>query len=137
MNLETNSKGTIWAIRILTALVILPFVPSAIMKLMRVPAVTEGFAHLGIPQGAIVPLGIIELTCLAIYLVPRTAILGTLLLTGYLGGAVLANIIGHTDFIHAFVVGFLVWAGAWLRVPELRVLLPWRRTETPLRAYAN
>jgi hypothetical protein len=127
MNLERNSKGTIWAIRIVTALVILPFVPSAIMKLMRVPVAVEGFAHMGIPDGAIVPLGIVELTCLAIYLVPRTAILGTLLLTGYLGGAVLANIIGHTDFIHAFVVGFLVWAGAWLRVPELRRLLPWRR----------
>src|SRR6185436_20558339 len=96
---------------------------SAIMKVMQAPAVVEGFAKMGIPQSAILPLGLVELFCLVLYLTPRTAGLGTLLLTGYLGGAVLANLIAGTDFVHAFVIGLLVWAGAWLRVPEFRTLI--------------
>jgi hypothetical protein len=115
---------TIWATWIATALVILPFASSASMKLTLATAAVDGFARMGIPHGAIVPLGIVELTCLVLYLVPRTVILGTLLLTGYLGGAVLANIIIRADFIHALVLGLLVWVGACLRVPEFRRLIP-------------
>lgn len=125
---KTSSNRTTWAVRILTTLVLLAFVPSGIMKLIHHPTVIEGFGRMDIPLGAILPLGIVELLCLAIYLVPRTTVLGTLLLTGYLGGATLANIIGRSDFIHALVVGLLVWAGAWLRVPELQALIPVRRT---------
>jgi hypothetical protein len=124
---QNPSTMTKWAVRILTALVILAFVPSAIMKILHHPAAVEGFAKMGIPQGAILPLGIVELFCLALYLVPRTVVLGTLLLTGYLGGATLANIIGRTDFIHALVVGLFVWAAAWLRVTELQRLIPIRK----------
>jgi hypothetical protein len=124
---QSTSKKTVWATWIVTALVILAFAPSAVMKLMLVPMAVDGFAKMGIPHGAIVPLGIVELTCLALYLIPRTVVLGTLLLTGYLGGAVLANIIGGTDFIHAFVVGLLVWIGCWLRVPAFRTLIPLRQ----------
>lgn len=97
------------------------------MKVTHALTVVQTFAHIGIPQGAILPLGIIELSCLALYLIPRTAVLGTLLLTGYLGGAILANIINGSDFIHALVVGLFVWAGAWLRVTELQTLIPIRK----------
>jgi hypothetical protein len=124
--MNTISKRTTWAVRILTTLVILPFAMSALMKLTLAPAAVEGFSHMGIPVGAILPLGIVEITCLALYLIPRITVLGTLLLTGYLGGAVLANIIGHTDFIHALVIGLFVWVGTFLRVPEFRALLPMR-----------
>jgi DoxX-like family len=123
------SKRNIWAARILTALVILAFGMSAIFKLIRAPAVVQGFTHAGIPDASILPLGIIELSCLAVYLIPRTAVLGTLLLTGYLGGAVVTNIINRTDFIHALVVGLFVWAGAWFRVTELQTLIPTRKTQ--------
>jgi hypothetical protein len=123
------SKGAKWAVGILTALVILAFVPSAIMKLTHNPMAVEGFNAMGIPQGAILPIGIVELACLLVYLVPRTVVLGTLLLTGYLGGAILANIIGGNDFIHALVVGLFVWTAAWLRVPELQRLLPIRKSD--------
>ncbi|MGH9614841.1 MAG: DoxX family protein [Bryobacteraceae bacterium] len=109
-------------------MVILPFTLSATLKVTHAPAVVQTFAHIGIPQGAILPLGIIELSCLALYLIPRTAVVGTLLLTGYLGGAILANIINGSDFIHALVVGLFVWAGAWLRVTELQTLIPIRKT---------
>lgn len=125
------TKTEKWAAWILSALVILAFVPSAAMKLINHPTAVEGFSKMGIPVGAIVPIGLVELLCLCLFLIPRTAVLGTLLLTGYLGGAVLANIIGHTDFIHALVVGLLVWTGAWLRVPEFRTLLPLRRSPGP------
>jgi hypothetical protein len=117
-----------WTVRVVTALVVLAFVPSAVLKLVHHPAAVEGFARMGIPPGATVAIAIVELLCLALYLLPRTAVLGTLLLTGYLGGATVANIIGRSDFIHALAVGLLVWAGAWLRVPELRTLIPFRRT---------
>jgi hypothetical protein len=121
------TKGTKWATWIITALVIIPFTLSAVMKLMLGAQVVEGFAKMGFPNRGIVPLGIVELTCLVIYLIPRTVVLGTLLLTGYLGGAVLANIIGGTDFLHAFAIGLLVWIGCWLRVPQFRTLIPFRQ----------
>jgi hypothetical protein len=121
------TKGMKWATWIVTGLVIVPFTMSAVMKLMLVAAAVDGFAKMGIPQGTIVPLGIVELTCLVLYLIPRTVVLGTLLLTGYLGGAVLANIIGRTDFIHALAIGLLVWIGCWLRVPAFRTLIPLRQ----------
>lgn len=122
-----RSTWSRWLVRIVTALVILAFVPSAILKLIHHPTAVEGFTRMGIPPGAFVPIAILELACLALYLVPQTAVLGTLLLTGYLGGATVANLIGRSDFIHALAVGLLVWAGAWLRVPELRALIPVRK----------
>jgi hypothetical protein len=121
-------RRTRWMVRILTALVILAFVPSAILKLMHHPTAIEGFTRMGIPPAAFVPIAIVELGCLILYLLPRTVVLGTVLLTGYLGGATVANLIGRSDFIHALVVGLLVWAGAWFRVPELRTLFPIRKT---------
>jgi hypothetical protein len=124
----TPSRRTLWVVRILTALVVLAFVPSAILKLMHHPTAIEGFTRMAIPPGAVVPIAILELGCLALYLLPRTVVLGTVLLTGYLGGATVANLIGRSDFIHALVVGALVWAGAWLRVPEIRALVPVRKT---------
>src|SRR3954471_10855071 len=112
---KPTSKRNIWAARIVTALIVLAFGMSAIMKLIHAPAAVQGFTHAGIPEAAILPLGILELFCLALYLIPRTVILGTLLLTGYFGGAVVTNIINRTDLIHALVVGLFVWAGAWFR----------------------
>lgn len=119
-------KPTTWAVGILTGVVTLAFAMSGMMKVIHAPDVVQGFARAGIPEGAILALGLLELVCLALYLIPATVVLGTLLLTGYLGGAVLANIIGGTDFIHALAVGLFVWAGAWFRVPELRALIPIR-----------
>ncbi|MCC6862786.1 MAG: DoxX family protein [Bryobacterales bacterium] len=128
MSKAKQSKGSIWAGRILTLLVIPPFA-AGIMKVMRVPMAVEGFARIGIPAEALAPIGIVELACLVIYLVPPTTVLGAVLLTGYLGGAVLANVIGRSDYIHALVVGIVVWGGAWFRVPEIRQLFPVYKAE--------
>jgi|SRR6266545_2138952 len=124
--MNSTTKLSTWAVRILTISVAVAFVPGGIMKTMHHPTVVEGFSHTGIPGSALTVLGILELSCLALYLFPRTTVLGTLLLTGYLGGAVLANLINGSDFIHALVVGLFVWAGAWLRVPAFRMLVPMR-----------
>lgn len=124
--MNTASKTTKWAVYGLNVLLALTFLPGAFMKITQQPMVLEGIAHIGIPQAAIVPIGLIEMTCLVLFLIPRTVVLGTFLLTGYLGGAVMANIINKSDFIHALVIGLIVWATALLRVAELRALLPFR-----------
>jgi len=126
---QNTSKAAKWIAGILTALVVLAFVPSAIMKLLHHPTAVEGFTQMGIPRGAMLPIGIVELSCLLLFLLPRTAVLGTLLLTGYLGGATMANIVGGSDFIHALVIGLFVWVAAWLRVPELQKLIPVRKSQ--------
>ncbi|MBN9658242.1 MAG: DoxX family protein [Acidobacteria bacterium] len=121
-----ESKFVKWVTYSLTVLLALTFLPGAFMKITQHPMVVQGIAHIGIPQAAIVPIGLLEMACLVLFLIPRTVVLGTFLLTGYLGGAVMANIINHSDFIHALVIGLLVWAAALLRVAELRNLLPLR-----------
>lgn len=121
--MNTTTTRTRWATRILTGLVAAAFLPGAIMKVSQHPTVVAGFAQSGIPAGAIVPIGIVEFTCLAVFLVPRTTVLGTLLLTGYLGGAVLANVIHGSDFFHALAIGLIVWIAACLRVPEFQAVL--------------
>ena len=101
------------------------------MKVTQHPVVVEGFGRTGIPKGAILPLGIVELFCLVVFLIPRNAVVGALLPTGYLGGATLANIINRSDFLHALLVGLLVWVAAWIRVPELQTVFPFRRVSEP------
>ena len=125
------SKKKIWAGRIMSLLPVLLLVFSASMKLLRPAPVVEGFVHLGIPERLALPLGILELACTIIYVVPRTNVLGAILLTGYLGGATLTHLrVGEPVFMPV-LVGVLVWAGLFLRQPELRSLIPLRRTVSP------
>lgn len=70
------------------------------------------------------PITLLELSCLALFLIPRTAGLGTLLLTGYFGGATVTHIIGSENFIPPLVVGLLIWVGAYFRMPEFQEFLP-------------
>lgn len=88
--------------------------------------VVEAFQHLGIPPGLAVPLGIVELVCIAIYVFPRTSVLGAVLLTGYLGGAVASHLrVGDPVFSTVFpvLIGVLLWGGLYLRDPRLRILI--------------
>jgi hypothetical protein len=113
---------------LLAVLVTLGFLGSAIAKLAHVPNLSEKLIHAGIPQGAIVPIAILELSCLVLYLFPRTSILGIFLLTGYLGGAIVTHIIGRQNFLPPLTVGLLMFASEYLRVPELRELVPFRKS---------
>jgi len=118
----------VWTGRAVSFLVALPFVPSAAMKLLQHPEVVKGMTHLQLPESMILPLGILELLCVVAYAVPRTAVLGAILLTGYVGGAMLAHLrIGEPVYM-LVALGVFLWLGLFLREPRLRELLPLRKT---------
>ncbi len=122
------SNGRLWAGRILSGLAALFFILDGVMKLFKPPSVVQATTlRLGYPEGVIVGIGLVLLACTAVYLVPRTAILGAILLTGYLGGAVASNVRAQTDLFNVvfpIVFGVLAWGGLWLRDRRVRELLP-------------
>jgi hypothetical protein len=123
------SKGRLWTGRIISGLVVLFLLFDSITKVMKVRAVIEASAQLGYPVNAIVTIGIILFVCTAFYIIPQTAVLGAILLTGYLGGAVVANLrIGSAMFNTFFPIVFaaLAWVGIFLRESRLGVLIPFR-----------
>jgi len=121
------SKKMLWTGWIMTILPVLLLLMSGVMKLVRPDFVIAGFNHLGLPEHLTLPLGILELSCTVIYLNPRTAVLGAILLTGYLGGAILTHLrVGEAVFAQAGF-GVLLWGGLFLRDPRLRVLIPLRQ----------
>lgn len=128
-NTNSTSKKTLWAGRILSALPVLLLTFSAVMKLMRPPAVVEGLARFGYPEDLILGLGILELACTIVYVIPRTAILGAILLTGYLGGATATHVRVGDPFIMPVLAGVFAWGGLYLRDARLRALVPLRREE--------
>ncbi len=125
-NDRTDSRASIWTARVVSALVAVAFLGSAVAKLTHAPMMVEGLTHAGIPPAAIVPIGILELCLVVLYVFPRTSILGTFLLAGFVGGAIVTHIIGRESFAPPLVVGILMFAGAYLRHAELRALVPFR-----------
>ena len=121
------SKIALWAWRIMSALAILTLLMSAVMKFRKPASVVEGFALLGFPESLALGLGILETTCTLIYVIPRTSILGAILLTGYLGGATATHVRIGDPFSAPIIVGLLVWGGLFLRDLRLRELIPWSR----------
>jgi hypothetical protein len=126
-----KSKAMVWAGRVLSALPVLLLLFSAAMKLMRVPAAVEGFAKYGYPAGAVLGLGVVELACTLLYVFPGTAVLGAILLTGYLGGATATHLRAGEAYFMPIVLGVVLWLGLFLRDARLRALLPWRKSLTP------
>ena len=123
------SKGALWGGRVLSALPLLFLLMDGIMKLVKPRQVVEATVQLGYSEGVILPLGIVLLTCTVLYLIPGTSVLGAILLTGYLGGAVATHVrVGAGVFPIAFpiVFGVLVWGGLFLRDKKLRTLIPLR-----------
>ena len=124
------SKSRLWTGRILSILAILFLLFDGVMKLFHPLPVTKAMTQLGFPPHLSVPIGIILLICTALYALPTTSVLGSILLTGYLGGAVVsqmrigASLFGSTLFPIYFAV--LLWAGIYLREPRLRTLIPVR-----------
>src|SRR5256714_7692901 len=128
-NTQTVSKKTLLAGRIISALPVLFLLMDGVMKLIKPAVVVEGTVRLGYSETVILPLGIVLLLCTVVYLIPRTAILGAILLTGYLGGAVATHVrVGEGLFPVLFpvVLGVLLWGGLWLRDERLRALIPLR-----------
>jgi hypothetical protein len=120
------SKVALWAGRVVTALVVLMLLFSGIVKLTQ-PDVLKEFARLGYPESLALAIGILEIACTIVYIVPRTSVLGAILLTGYLGGATATHVRVGDVFVGPVIFGILVWLGLFLRDRRLRALLPLRR----------
>lgn len=121
------SKGTMWAGRIVSAVPALLLLYGGIVKVAELPSVLQGFAQYGYPASSIPLVGILEVVSSVIYLIPRTAVLGAILMTGVLGGAIASNVrINSLVFIAPFILGVLVWGGLYLRDLRLRALIPLR-----------
>jgi hypothetical protein len=120
------SNKLVWAGRILSALPIPLLVMSGVMKLSQTPDVVKGFSDFGYDPSILVPLGIVELLCVILYIIPQTAVLGAILLTGYLGGATATHVRVGDAFIAPVIMGVILWLGLYLRDSRLRVLVPWR-----------
>jgi DoxX-like family len=114
----------LWTGRVLSALPVLLMTMSGAMKLMHAPDfVAMWTGKLGWQEGSLTTIGILELACIAVYLVPRTAFLGALLLTAYLGGAVASHVRIADAFAVPMFLGVLVWAGLYLRDERVRALV--------------
>jgi hypothetical protein len=128
---RVESKKMLWTGRIVSGLIAALLLLDAMMKVLQVAQVMEGTAKVGYPAGAVRPIGIILLVCLICYVIPRTSVLGAILLTGYLGGAVATNVRISAPFFSYILtpvyVGLLVWGGLFLRDERLRELIPLRQ----------
>jgi DoxX-like family len=101
---------------------------SAVMKLVGGAEVKQGIAHLGLPESMLTPLSILELACAVVYLIPAIAVLGAILLTGYIGGAICTHWRVGDPFFIQIALGIFVWLGIYLREERLKALLPVRRS---------
>ena len=120
------SKAARWTGWVMSVLPCLLLVFSAVMKLVHPPPLDEGFTHLGLPVSLAFGLGILELGCTVVYLIPRTAVLGAILLTGYLGGAILTHLRVGDPYYTQIILGVVIWGGLYLRDSRLRALIPFR-----------
>ena len=115
-----------WAGWVLTILLSLMLAMGGVMNVTRSQMAVEGLNKYGYPPGVLVPLGVVVLVSVALYLFPRTAVLGAILLTGWLGGAVNTHVRAGEPWFMAVIVGALVWLALYLRDPRLRALVPLR-----------
>lgn len=129
--MEVTRRRAPRAGRVLSGVAVAFLLFDAAGKLLQVQPVVDGTLQLGYPRSTVFPLGALLLACVLTYLAPRTAVLGALLLTGYLGGAVATHVrVGSPLFSHVLFptyVAALVWGGLLLRDPRLGVFLPIRR----------
>ncbi|MDQ2870586.1 MAG: DoxX family protein [Acidobacteriota bacterium] len=120
------SGKIVWVGRGISILACLVFLMSAFMKLKGGPELSKGIAHMGIPESMIVPLAILEIACVVIYLIPATSVLGAILLTGFVGGAICTHWRVGDPFVVQIVLGILIWLGLYLREDRLKALVPLR-----------
>jgi hypothetical protein len=124
-----NSPAALWTGRVLTALFALFMLGASVTpKLLQLPIAEETMAQLGWPAGCAFLIGLIELACVVLYLIPRTSVLGAVLMMGLLGGAMATQIrVGNPLFSHilfSVYLGLFMWGGLWLRDVRLRAVFP-------------
>jgi hypothetical protein len=126
MQPATLTVARIWTGRILSFLPALFLLLDAIMKFIKPAVVLDTTVQLGYPAGVIVPLGAVLLISTVLYLIPRTSVIGAILLTGYLGGAVATHVrvgAGIFPIIFPVVMGMLIWAGLYLRDQRVQAVI--------------
>lgn len=130
MSSQEPSKAQLWGGRVASALVVISLAMSGVMKLTHNPQLVESFSkQFGYPESALTPIGVVEILVVILYAVPQTAVLGAVLVTGYLGGAVATHVRAGQPFIAPVVFGVLAWLGLFLRDPRIRALLPIRKPD--------
>jgi len=123
------SNKAFWAGRIMSGLVVLFLIFDGVVKVLNLAPAVEGTTQLGYPESLVPGIGILELICVAVYVIPRTAMLGAILLTGYLGGAVATQVRAGSDLfsvVFPVIIGLLLWGGLFLLDHRLRALIPLR-----------
>jgi hypothetical protein len=124
------SRGALWIGRVISVLIVLFLLFDSVLKFIKPAPVVSSFAHLGIPIALDYPIAIVLLICTILYALPPTSVLGAILLTGYLGGAVMTHLrAGDPLFTHVLFptyMGALLWFALYLREPRLRTLVPFR-----------
>lgn len=122
------SRKMIWVGRVVSAIPVLLMLFSAGMKFAKPAPVVQGMVRFGYPESQLFVLGVLESLSCIVYLIPRTAVLGAILMTGYLGGATASNVrIGDPSYIMPVLLGVMVWGGLFFREERLRALIPFRR----------
>lgn len=121
-----SPKKQLWAGRIVSALPVLMLIASGIIKLTGPAQVVQEFARFGYQQNVLFSIGILELVCTLLYLIPQTSVLGAILLTGYLGGAIATHVRIGDPFLPPIFVGILLWLGLYLRDMRIRQQIPLR-----------
>lgn len=116
-----------WTGWVISAVLGAMLILSGVMKFVKPAGMEEGFSHLGWPLGLATALGIVEVGCTITYLIPRTAVLGAILLTGYMGGAIATHVRVGDSFLSQIAIGILLWLGVYLRESRLWALVPVRR----------
>ncbi len=119
-----ESKTMLWAGRILSAVPVLMLLMSGTMKFIKPAGFAEGLEHLGWSETTMTYIGVVEILCVVVYVIPKTAVLGAILIAAYLGGATATHVRIGDPFIIPIALGIVAWLGLWLRDPRLRELLP-------------
>lgn len=123
------SKGGLWTGRVISSLVVLFMLFDCITKIIKIPQVIEASARIGINAHELFWIGVTLLICVILYVIPKTSVFGAILLAGYLGGAVCANVLTHQPAFNscfAIAFGVLTWLGLYLREPRLQTLVPFK-----------
>lgn len=118
-----------WTGYVMSAMVVLFLIFDGVIKVLQLAPAVEATVQLGYPEHLILGIGLIELACLAVYVFPRTSVLGAILMTGYLGGAIATHVRNGSDLfslIFPILIGGLLWGGLFIRDHRLRVIIPFR-----------
>ena len=127
VQVSAGSRKMIWAGRVFSGIPAALVLFGAVLKIIKAQSVIEGMSQHGIPEYLVVLIGIVELICAVVYLIPSTAVLGAILMTALMGGATFTNVrVGDPTYVMTIILGVMVWAGLYFRDARVRELIPLR-----------